>query len=90
MVLMCMPYASMTEEYAAQLENYATVITVIFQMEMVLKLFGMGCSAYWCGLARGLARGQNLPDAAATLRASCLAGSPATRPRDPLATASQG
>ena len=47
MALMCMPYADMTEEYAAQLENAATVISLIFMAEMNMKLVGCGCSAYW-------------------------------------------
>ena len=47
MVLMCMPYAGQTEEYAVKLENAATVISVIFMVEMTMKLFGHGCADYW-------------------------------------------
>ena len=47
LALMCMPYTGMSEGYAAGLENAATVITVIFMVEMVLKLLGLGCAQYW-------------------------------------------
>ena len=47
MVLMCMPYEGMPDDYAAQLESGATVITWIFIAEMVLKVLGIGCSKYW-------------------------------------------
>ncbi len=47
MVVMCCPYAGMTEEYAANLETAGTVITVIFMVEMALKLVGVGCTRYW-------------------------------------------
>ncbi|KOO27419.1 voltage-gated ion channel superfamily, partial [Chrysochromulina tobinii] len=47
MVLMCMPYEGMSDAYAAQLESFAEWITWIFIVEMGLKLFGMGCRAYW-------------------------------------------
>ena len=47
MVLMCMPYAGQTEEYALKLENAATVISIIFMVEMTMKLLGHGCADYW-------------------------------------------
>ena len=47
MVLMCMAYEGMSEEYAADLENAATVITWCFIIEMGIKLIGLGCAAYW-------------------------------------------
>ena len=47
MVLMCMPYAGQTEGYAIQLENAATVISIVFMVEMTLKLIGHGCADYW-------------------------------------------
>ena len=47
MTLMCMPYEGMSDTYAAQLESSAKWITWIFIIEMGLKLFGMGCRAYW-------------------------------------------
>ena len=47
LVVMCCPYAGMTTEYADNLENIGTVITVIFMVEMALKLLGLGCAGYW-------------------------------------------
>jgi hypothetical protein len=47
MVLMCMAYEGMSEEYAADLESAATVITWCFIIEMGIKLIGLGCAAYW-------------------------------------------
>ena len=47
MIVMCCPYAGMTAEYADNLENIGTVITVIFMAEMALKLLGVGCAGYW-------------------------------------------
>ena len=47
MIMMTMGYAGMSAEYADRLEDGATVITVIFMVEMVLKLVGLGCAAYW-------------------------------------------
>ena len=47
MVLMCLPYVGMSEEYAAQLEQAASTITWIFIVEMAIKLFGLGCARYW-------------------------------------------
>merc|ERR1740117_1026389 len=47
LVVMCCPYAGMTTEYEAKLENIGTVITVIFMAEMALKLLGVGCAGYW-------------------------------------------
>ena len=47
MMVMCCPYAGQTEEWAAQVEGAATVITVLFMIEMALKLVGLGCKGYW-------------------------------------------
>ena len=47
LIVMCCPYAGMTTEYADNLENIGTVITVIFMAEMALKLLGVGCAGYW-------------------------------------------
>ena len=47
MVLMCMGYAGMSDEYAARLELIATVITLLFVAEMGLKLCALGCGGYW-------------------------------------------
>jgi hypothetical protein len=47
LVVMCCPYAGMTTEYADNLESIGTVITVIFMVEMALKLLGLGCAGYW-------------------------------------------
>ena len=47
MMLMCMPYYGMSEEHGASLENAATVVSVLFMIEMALKLTGMGCTGYW-------------------------------------------
>ena len=47
MVVMCMGYAGMSDEYAARLELIATVITLLFVTEMGLKLCALGCGGYW-------------------------------------------
>ena len=47
MVLMCMPYEGMSEEYAANLEAAASIISYIFIVEMAVKLVGLGCAGYW-------------------------------------------
>ena len=47
MMIMCLPYADMSEAYAADLEFVATVITWIFIVEMFLKVLGLGCASYW-------------------------------------------
>ena len=47
LVVMCCPYAGMSAEYATNLETTGTVITVIFMVEMALKLIGLGCAGYW-------------------------------------------
>ena len=47
LVLMCMPYYGMTDEYAEGLEYWATVISYLFIIEMILKLLGLGCAGYW-------------------------------------------
>ena len=47
LALMCMAYEGMSDEYAATLEVYASVITWVFIVEMFLKLCGLGCSRYW-------------------------------------------
>ena len=62
LALMCMPYASMTAEYAARLETAATVITLIFMLEMVLKLIVYGCQGASSGIricVRNLAAGNS-------------------------------
>ena len=46
-VLMCMPYASQSDGYSALLETLGNIISVIFMVEMTLKLTGLGCSDYW-------------------------------------------
>ena len=46
-MLMCMPYRGMTEEYEADLEGKATLVSWAFIIEMALKLVGMGCGHYW-------------------------------------------
>ena len=46
LAVMCMPYAGMSEEYAARLEDYASVITYLFILEMALKLLGLGLRGY--------------------------------------------
>ena len=47
LVLMAMPYYGMSTEFATRLEQGSTLITWLFIVEMALKLFGMGCNAYW-------------------------------------------
>ena len=46
-VLMCMPYEGMPEDYALRLENAASIISYIFIVEMAIKLTGLGCVGYW-------------------------------------------
>jgi hypothetical protein len=45
--LLCLPYEGMSDAFAAQLEGFVTLISLLFVIEMGLKLFGMGCRAYW-------------------------------------------
>ena len=47
MVLMCMPYEGMSDEYAAKLEDAASIISYLFIAEMFVKLLGLGCAGYW-------------------------------------------
>ena len=47
MVLMCCPYYGMSAEYEARLEDYSSVITWLFIVEMFMKLIGIGCASYW-------------------------------------------
>ena len=47
LLVMCMPYAGQSTGYANLVETLGTVITVIFMVEMVLKLIGLGCKGYW-------------------------------------------
>ena len=47
MVFMCMPYYGMSDGYAAHLEQATSAITWAFIVEMLLKLVGLGCWAYW-------------------------------------------
>ena len=46
-VLMCMPYASQSAAYTELLETLGNVISVVFMVEMALKLTGLGCANYW-------------------------------------------
>ena len=46
MVLMCMPYEGMPQDYEDRLESAATLISWIFIVEMAIKLLGMGCAEY--------------------------------------------
>jgi voltage-dependent calcium channel L type alpha-1D len=45
--LMCCPYWGMSAEYEADLEEKSTYVSLLFIFEMILKLFGLGCSGYW-------------------------------------------
>jgi len=45
--LMCAPYYGMSEEYAMDLENKATMVSWAFIIEMFGKLLGIGCANYW-------------------------------------------
>ena len=47
MLIMCLPYQGMSDEYAAQLESWTSLITWVFISEMGIKLIGFGCAAYW-------------------------------------------
>mmetsp|Transcript_20744 Transcript_20744/g.67897 ORF Transcript_20744/g.67897 Transcript_20744/m.67897 type:complete len:841 (+) Transcript_20744:88-2610(+) len=47
LVLMCMPYADQPEEYERAIDQAETVISLLFIVEMALKLLGLGCSGYW-------------------------------------------
>ena len=47
MVLMCMSYDGMSDEYALGLERAASLVTWLFIGEMGLKLAGLGCHGYW-------------------------------------------
>ena len=42
-----MPYHGMSEDYAADLEAKATLISWLFIIEMSLKLLVLGCVGYW-------------------------------------------
>ena len=46
-VLMCMPYASQSDAYTDLLETLGNIISVVFMVEMALKLTGLGCANYW-------------------------------------------
>ena len=46
-IIMCMPYEGMPTEYADRLEDTATMISVLFILEMGIKVVGLGCSGYW-------------------------------------------
>ena len=48
LVLECMAYDNMSEEFANDLETGSNVINWIFLTEMSLKLLGLGCRGYWC------------------------------------------
>ena len=77
MMVMCCPYAGQSEEWAAQVEGAATVITVLFMIEMALKLVGWG--------ARALEDGWNQLDGARRRRCP-----PARAPRRPAAAPCAG
>ena len=47
LVLMCMPYYGMPQDYGERLETYATAISWVFIVEMALKITGFGCVGYW-------------------------------------------
>lgn len=47
MVMMCLPYEGMSPEYELALERSGTAITLIFVLEMIIKLLGLGCAGYW-------------------------------------------
>ena len=47
LVVMCLPYASQSEQYGRRLELISTALTVIFMVEMAVKLTGLGCRGYW-------------------------------------------
>ena len=47
MALMCMPYHGMSDGYASKIERVSTTISLIFMLEMFLKLLGLGCIGYW-------------------------------------------
>eukprot|EP00966_Prymnesium_polylepis_P129823 3002238-Prymnesium_polylepis.1 len=45
--VMCMPFAGMSEDYAAFVELLGSIISWVFIVEMVLKLIALGCGGYW-------------------------------------------
>jgi hypothetical protein len=47
MVIMCMPYDGMSDAYASQLDRGEVAISLLFMVEMSLKLGGLGCRSYW-------------------------------------------
>ena len=47
LMIMCMPYAGQPPEWELLTESLGEFVTYVFIVEMVLKLLGMGCSAYW-------------------------------------------
>lgn len=47
MAIMCMPYQGMSPSYATRLEVAANSISILFMLEMSLKLYGLGCNGYW-------------------------------------------
>ena len=47
LLLMCLPYYGMPDEYGDRLERAARVITYIFAGEMSLKLCALGWKDYW-------------------------------------------
>ena len=47
MVLMCMPYAGMSESYEVALDAGAEFFTLLFIIEMAVKIYGLGCIGYW-------------------------------------------
>ena len=47
MMIMCMPYYGMTDTYAASIEVAGTIISLLFIIEMGIKLAGLGWDGYW-------------------------------------------
>ena len=47
MLLMTMTYEGMTAVYAETIEKCQTAITLLFGVEMLIKLIGLGCAGYW-------------------------------------------
>lgn len=47
MLLMCLPYASMTHTYARTIELCATMLSLCFILEMAIKITALGWNCYW-------------------------------------------
>ena len=46
-LLMCLPYYDMPDQYEARIDFFAGLITNFFIVEMIFKLLAYGCAAYW-------------------------------------------